>query len=348
MPNRLETVLSRLETTLSRLETMRKDDRSCRDDGRTMPGRREDDAEPTGDDAEPNVVGCGKTTGEVPYPTGALVYLSVPCHEATGVFSHLRSRVLRHPVLPGKRAEHTCPGAGGTATGHKIGDKSGLEPGTSWFRVEHSAATPHDPKHKRGFHRGFSPPLHKSAKEATVLAGGVKALHLGLSGVGQGRAMWLNPVPNPDRGSASPGSLQVLAGGVKALHLGLSGVGKVRAMWLNPVPNPDRGSVSPGSLQVLAGGVMALQLGLSGVGQGRAMWLNPVPNPDRGSASPGSLQVLAGGVKALHLGLSGVGKASDFNPQCEYMVLHSAANREGGLPIATKKDMLGKTLNQLP
>ncbi|KAI8490875.1 hypothetical protein Bbelb_312940 [Branchiostoma belcheri] len=30
-------------------------------------------------------------------------------------------------------------------TGHKIGGMSGLEPGTSRFRIEHSAATPHDP-----------------------------------------------------------------------------------------------------------------------------------------------------------------------------------------------------------
>ncbi|KAI8519315.1 Nuclear receptor sub 2 group E member 1 [Branchiostoma belcheri] len=29
--------------------------------------------------------------------------------------------------------------------GHKIAGMSGLEPGTSWFRVEHAAATPHDP-----------------------------------------------------------------------------------------------------------------------------------------------------------------------------------------------------------
>ncbi|KAI8500811.1 hypothetical protein Bbelb_216290 [Branchiostoma belcheri] len=32
----------------------------------------------------------------------------------------------------------------GTQTGHKNGGMSGLEPGTSRFRVEHFAATPHD------------------------------------------------------------------------------------------------------------------------------------------------------------------------------------------------------------
>ncbi|KAI8499122.1 hypothetical protein Bbelb_228860 [Branchiostoma belcheri] len=34
------------------------------------------------------------------------------------------------------------------AKGHKIGGMSGLEPGTSWFRVEHSAAMPQDPTSK--------------------------------------------------------------------------------------------------------------------------------------------------------------------------------------------------------
>ncbi|KAI8499247.1 hypothetical protein Bbelb_230110 [Branchiostoma belcheri] len=47
---------------------------------------------------------------------------------------------------------------------HKISDKSGLEPGTSWFRVEHAAATPHDPTPSR-----FQPSKPESSRRDLYL-----------------------------------------------------------------------------------------------------------------------------------------------------------------------------------
>ncbi|KAI8510988.1 hypothetical protein Bbelb_119040 [Branchiostoma belcheri] len=59
------------------------------------------------------------------------------CHENTTVES---------PGTAGLWEE--CSNMSGSphwVSGHKIGGMSGLEPRTSWFRVEHAAATPHDP-----------------------------------------------------------------------------------------------------------------------------------------------------------------------------------------------------------
>ncbi|KAI8480527.1 hypothetical protein Bbelb_417630 [Branchiostoma belcheri] len=54
------------------------------------------------------------------------------------------------PKLPHKtplymQLQPPCASPAIAKKGHKIGGKSGLEPGTSWFRAEHSAVTPHDP-----------------------------------------------------------------------------------------------------------------------------------------------------------------------------------------------------------
>ncbi|KAI8512712.1 hypothetical protein Bbelb_093510 [Branchiostoma belcheri] len=86
-----------------------------------------------------------------------------------------------------EKGRETKPSGGQSVTGcpdkpgHKIGGMSGSEPGTSWFRVEHSAATPSDPSAegtRRGAKRLSAPcqllafPRGRSARMYPLFDGG--------------------------------------------------------------------------------------------------------------------------------------------------------------------------------